>query len=476
MRWALAQNVFGTRAAKRLARPDDSLRRVAGRLAMQTVLLLLVMLLVLEAVVYIITQQTLISSLETSLQTRAGQADPDLCQALPAVCGGPTGGNGGNGGHGQGQPPEPGGNGPPPGPGGSPGFTPLAGPTDVSAAYVNQSIHLVHWDGYLGRVLLSDDDAEEAVESGKPQCCSVHRYASQDFLVYTAPLVSPSGSVVGAVQTSISEHQYEQTMNLLLRSLIIVALLGILGSAAVSLALVGRALRPIRAAMQRQRDFVADAAHELRTPLAIQRTVAEIGMAEPTTEELQSSVAQMLGENRHLTRLVEDLSLLARTDTGVVAIERKPVDLSTLVAQTAEEIGYLAADRGITLDAHVEEGVTVSGDILRLRQLLLILLDNALKHTPEDGVASVRLDAHGGRARMEVADSGPGIRPEDVPHIFDRFYRADQARTGEGTGLGLAIARWIVGAHAGQITAGNVSPHGAVFTVTLPLARGSAAS
>jgi signal transduction histidine kinase len=191
-------------------------------------------------------------------------------------------------------------------------------------------------------------------------------------------------------------------------------------------------------------------------------------------EELQQTVAQMLSENRHLTRLVDDLSLLARTDTGAVVIDRRPVDLSDLLSRTAEEISYLAADRGIDLPADVQENITALGDVLRLRQLFLILLDNALKHTQDGGAVHVRLSADGHRARLEVADTGPGIAPADLPRIFDRFYRGDASRTGEGTGLGLAIARWIVEAHGGQIAAGNATPHGAVFTVTLPVARAGA--
>ncbi|HEX6509397.1 MAG TPA: sensor histidine kinase, partial [Chloroflexota bacterium] len=110
-------------------------------------------------------------------------------------------------------------------------------------------------------------------------------------------------------------------------------------------------------------------------------------------------------------------------------------------------------------------------DIVRLRQLLLILVDNALKHTPAGGSVRVMLSRQGDRARLRVIDSGLGIDPGDLPHIFDRFYRADRARTGEGTGLGLAIGKWIAEAHGGQIQAGNVAPHGAVFAVLLPLAR-----
>ena len=231
-------------------------------------------------------------------------------------------------------------------------------------------------------------------------------------------------------------------------------------------------------AMQRQRDFVADAAHELRTPLAIQRTVGEIGLTDSGTEDPRATVEQMLTENHHLTRLVEDLSLLARTDTDAIALERHPVDLSSLLSDLAAELSYVAEADGIALQADVQGHIVVNGDILRLRQLLLILLDNALKHTSSGGTVRVRLtSSHSGGARIEVKDSGPGIDPGDLSRIFDRFYRVDKARTGEGTGLGLAIAKWIVDAHDGRIWAGNATDGtGAVFTATMPLARAGTAA
>lgn len=445
---------------------DEGLRRVAVRLAAQTVVLLLVMIVALEVVVYVITQQTLLGLLETTLKARAGQVDPNVCPAFHLPCGqpGPPRLNPGSG-----QPSSLGGQGPPPGPSGPHVFGRVSGPSEASVVFVNPRLHLVHHDGALGSVLLIPSDVRSVLRSKRTQCCTVHAYQGQGYLVYTGPL-RVNGKFVGAVQTSISEHQYEQTMHSLLQVLLLVALLGLITSGGVSMVLVRRSLQPIRLAMQRQRDFVADAAHELRTPLAIQRTVGEVGMAGPSADEWQATVAQMLGENRHLTRLVEDLSLLARTDTDAVSIDRRPVDLSALVAGTAEELGYLAGEQRVTLDAEVGENMTTVGDILRLRQLLLILLDNALKHTTADGTVRVELVAHSGRARLSVADSGPGIAPVALPRIFDRFYRADNARTGEGTGLGLAIAKWIVEAHGGQIQAGNASPQGALFTVTLPLA------
>lgn len=442
---------------------DANVRRVASRLAAQTVVLLLVMLVILEGVVYIITQQGLLGSLEATLRSRAGQADPTACSIFHLTCSGqdfnPR----------PGQQPGFGGRGAPPGPGGPRVFAPISGPSDASATYVNPHMQVVHADGVIGSALLGPGDVRNVLHSGQELCCTVHSYKEQDYLVFTAPL-KVGGKTVGAVQTSISEHQYEQTRNAVLSALLAVTLLGLLGSGGISVVLVQRALRPIRLAMKRQRDFVADAAHELRTPLAIQRTVGEVGMSDPAVDDLQATVEQMLGENRHLTRLVEDLSLLARADTDAVAIDRQPVDLSVLVRDTVQELSYVAGEKGVVLDADVHGRVTTPGDILRLRQLLLILLDNALKHTPAGGTVHVQLTADNGRPQLQILDSGPGIDPADLGRVFDRFYRSDRARSGEGTGLGLAVAKWIVEAHGGHIRAGNTSSQGAVFTVTLPQA------
>jgi len=158
-----------------------------------------------------------------------------------------------------------------------------------------------------------------------------------------------------------------------------------------------------------------------------------------------------------------------------VDVERAPVDLSRLVVETVEGVAVLAEDRGVRLSAEARGAVRVIGDAGRLRQVLLILLDNALKHTPAGGAVAVRVAREGGQVRLQVRDSGPGLAPEDVPRVFDRFYRANRARTsGEGTGgtgLGLAIGRWIAEAHGGHIVVANVPTpeHGALFTVTLPL-------
>ncbi|HEX8918664.1 MAG TPA: hypothetical protein VF898_09180, partial [Chloroflexota bacterium] len=253
------------RIARRSPQRDGDVHRVAARLAAQTVGLVLVMLIVLEGVVYVITRQDLLGSLETALRIRAGQADPTACSIFHLSCS-RAGNPGPNRGPGRG--PGPRGQSPPSGSSGPGFFSPTNGPSDASATYVDSQLRIVHSDGVLGSVLLRPEEARLALQSGQEQCCTVQTYKGQEYLVYTAPLRA-GGKVVGVVQTGISEHQFLQTMSSLQEALLVVALLGLLGSAMVSVVLVRRALRPIRLAMQRQRDFVADAAHELRTPLAI---------------------------------------------------------------------------------------------------------------------------------------------------------------------------------------------------------------
>lgn len=460
LRWSRA-------ASSEAPKPHDAgLRRVGTRLAVQTAGLVLVMLVVLEVVVYLITQQALLGSLETTLKQRSNPPTDFVARlyntdgdSIPPP---PVGSSGGAFGPRN----EPRDSGP----------NPDLNPSDASSVFVNPQLRVVHADGALGPMVLDRTALLGVIHSGQTHCCDVRSYRGEDYLVYTNPLYV-GGQVIGGIQSSISEHQYENTMQSLLQALLVVLFLGLIGAGGVSLALVQRSMRPIRAAIQRQRDFVADAAHELRTPLAIQRTVAEVGMADDTPDNRAATVEQMLVENKHLTRLVDDLSLLARADSNAVTIGRAPMDLSSLVSDTTSELQWLAEERGMHLTLAADPDIWISGDVMRLRQLLLVLLDNALKYTPAGGTVDVQLHARSGRPQLRIGDSGPGIDPTDLPRIFDRFYRADKARTGEGSGLGLAIAKWIVEAHGGAIQAGNATPHGAIFTATFPhLLRSPAAS
>ena len=240
-----------------------------------------------------------------------------------------------------------------------------------------------------------------------------------------------------------------------------------------------RALVPIResltnqrVALRRQREFAADASHELRTPLTVIRSSVEHldrHRDEPVAT-VGSALEDIDDEVRHMTAIVEDLLLLARSDSGAVALEHVPVDLGDVAADGASAMGKPATDRGVRVEVDPQPAV-VAGDPARLRQLVMILVDNAIRHSPTDGRVGVAVRANGSGASLVVEDDGPGIRPEDMPHVFERFYRAPGA-PGGGTGLGLAIAKWIVDRHGGRIEVANRAEGGARFVVSLPASGG----
>ncbi|HEX7951213.1 MAG TPA: HAMP domain-containing sensor histidine kinase [Candidatus Limnocylindrales bacterium] len=238
-----------------------------------------------------------------------------------------------------------------------------------------------------------------------------------------------------------------------------------------------RALVPIResltnqrTALRRQREFAADASHELRTPLTVIRSSIDHlrrHRSEPV-EMVGSALEDIDEEVVHMTSIVEDLLLLARSDSGAVELEHVPVDLGDVAADGASALGKPATDRGVRVEVDPQPAV-VSGDPARLRQLVMILVDNAIRHSPADGRVGVEVRADRSGVSLTVEDNGPGIRPEDLPHLFERFYRAHGA-PGGGTGLGLAIAAWIVDRHGGEIEVANRAEGGARFVVHLPTA------
>lgn len=272
--------------------------------------------------------------------------------------------------------------------------------------------------------------------------------------------------VIQIVQDRAAE---ERTLSLL------IAVLGVGGAGAVALATglgfiyAGRALVPIRASLRHQRDFAADASHELRTPLTvIGLNVSELRREpERSLSDVADVVDDIESEVGQLTTLVEELLLLARSDSGAVEIRREPMDLSGVVAETLPRLGELAAARDVVVSLDSAPAAMV-GDRERLAQLVTILTDNAIRFSPAGGMVHVAVGAANGRARLAVEDLGPGIRAEDLPRLFDRFWRAPDAPPG-GVGLGLSIAAWIVQQHRGQITAENRPGGGARFEVSLPV-------
>ncbi len=257
-----------------------------------------------------------------------------------------------------------------------------------------------------------------------------------------------------------------------LQQLLVVLLVG--GVAALGLSVVGgalyarRALVPIRESLRRQREFAADASHELRTPLAVVRGSVEHLQRHPgsTIADQHETLDDIKAETEHLTELVDSLLLLARADSGAIEIERQPLDLAEATTTALEPLAGIAAASGVSL--HLDARPTpATGDALRLRQLVTILVDNAIRHSPNGGTVSVVTQPAGDRAVITVTDQGPGIRPADLPHLFERFWRAPDAPSG-GAGLGLSIAHWIVERHGGTIEASSPVGGGARFEVRLP--------
>jgi heavy metal sensor kinase len=225
------------------------------------------------------------------------------------------------------------------------------------------------------------------------------------------------------------------------------------------------------------RRFTADASHELRTPLSVLRTEVEVALGKPLgREEVQQLLGSVLEECERLTRLTDQLLALARQDAGPAA-RREPIRLEDLLGEVVETVRPLAEVKSIALN-FAPDGPPrgrVRGDAGSLRQVFLNLLDNAIKYTPDGGSVAVEV-AHRGRAvEVRVRDTGEGIPAEHLPHVFDRFYRADKARSraAGGSGLGLSIARGIVAAHGGSIELTSTPGRGTTCTVTLPAEPGA---
>lgn len=224
------------------------------------------------------------------------------------------------------------------------------------------------------------------------------------------------------------------------------------------------------------RQFTSDASHELKTPLAILMGELEVALRRPMREdEYRATLASCLEEVERLTHVVQGLLELSRAETGQVIIDRAPIRFSSLVADVCDDVMLMAETKHIDVTTHIEPSIAVTGDRVRLHQALLNVIENAVKYTPDNGSVRVELSVVEGRARLVVADSGVGIPTDQLPFIYDRFFRVDKARSKNihGTGLGLSIVKWIVDAHEGTIEAMSAEGKGTTMIVTFPLREAS---
>ena len=245
---------------------------------------------------------------------------------------------------------------------------------------------------------------------------------------------------------------------------------------AVSILLSRWAIRPVEKAWQQQRQFLSDASHELKTPLTVILSNAELLEAAPLEERPARWADNIHAEARQMRTLVEEMLTLARADQMTTSAVHSELSLSDLVTDCALAFEPVAFEAGKPLTYDIAEGIAVTGDGDKLRRLVSVLLDNAIKYSRQGGFVQIDLTAEENEVVLTVADNGIGIPEEDISHIFERFYRVDKARSRSagGTGLGLSIVHDIVRKRSGSITAAHRQGGGTVFTVRLPRAKGGA--
>lgn len=231
----------------------------------------------------------------------------------------------------------------------------------------------------------------------------------------------------------------------------------------------------LRGALETQRQFMADASHELRTPVSIIRTSADVMLSRERRDEAEyrDALATAGAQAGRLSRLVDDMLVLARADAGAYPLQPVTLYLDDLVEECRCAVSLLASARDVAVTTDGPMDVSIVGDEELLRRLILNLLQNAIQHSPSGGVVSVHVAPNGSRVYVRVADTGTGIAESDRTRIFERFVQLDPARKAEGTGLGLPIAKWIAEVHQGSLSVEATGPTGSTFCVVLPMAHHS---
>lgn len=300
----------------------------------------------------------------------------------------------------------------------------------------------------------------------------------QTYRVFSLPVnkrVSIPGADLAVLQLQLV-YNLEPEVKMLDTLLYVLGLGGIVSvliAVVAGLFLAKRALIPIQRSWEKQQQFIADASHELRTPLSVILLNLERLFRNPdhTIEQESEQIMVSIQETKRLNKLVADLLTLARTDSNELQILKQRIRVDEIVQKGVQSFRPLAAMKEMEIETQIDPLLETMGDAERLQQLIIILLDNALKYNDKHGKITVTCQKEGNWATIVVADNGIGIPKEELPFIFDRFYRGDKmrSRSTDGTGLGLSIAKWIVEAHGGKIRVESAWGAGSIFTVMLPL-------
>ncbi len=309
-------------------------------------------------------------------------------------------------------------------------------------------------------------EVEEVEVFGQP-----NEYGRTTNIMMTAKKIDTDGIIqtlyVGKDVTALYSGLQKSTY-----ALIFLGVLALMIATIIGHFMAGRAIVPLKEAYDKQKQFAADASHELRTPLAVVMASADLLMADPSIKEpfLREVISDVKSEVKKMSKLVSDLLLVARSDNNALKLTLKKIDLGELLKQNVRMMTPLAEKKNIELTGNGFKKVLMTGDEQKIKQLILILVDNAIKYTPEGGKVVVRLEsADDDKAIFSVQDSGIGIDEKDKEKIFERFYRVDKARSraSGGNGLGLSIAMEILRLHEGKISVDSEPGVGTKFTVRL---------
>lgn len=287
------------------------------------------------------------------------------------------------------------------------------------------------------------------------------------YFYFKAPLQNQLGMI-------LLFQNFENEKNLLhslVTALIIIGILCLLLSLVASLYMANRAMVPIRSAWEQQKDFLADVSHELRTPLTVIQTNLEIilGNQETTVASQNKWLHNIKEESEDMAKLVNGLLFLARADSQQQLLDKKTFSLSQMITRAIEVLKPLALSNGIKLNLLINPDIKLHGDEGAIKQLVGIFVDNSIRHTPPGGTISISLHQSSQEIIFTFADTGEGIKKEDLTKIFNRFYQVDTSRSKGGTGLGLAIAKLIVETHKGSIQVFSQPNLGTEFIITLPI-------
>lgn len=312
---------------------------------------------------------------------------------------------------------------------------------------------------------LSDEQIEDA--ANKVIAANTSEGKLKKYKLYYKASFGSSYSVIAFADYSAASEEISTTILftiLLFSGTMLIFLL-------ISIWLSGYAMRPVAKAWAQQQQFVADASHELKTPLTAILATNNILLSNPdlTIREQEKWIENSQAEANHMKDLIANMLFLAKSEDEQVQLVLSEISLSDIVTDTTLQFEPVAFENGTLIDSSIEEAITIQGDLTQMRQLVHILIDNACKYAGESGYVKVCLRREGGTIKLEVCNSGKPIPAEDLPHIFERFYRSDKARTQQnqsgGYGLGLAIAKSIADRHKAQISAASSEEGGTTFTV-----------